>query len=338
MYKYLIRRVLWVIPVLFTIVLVMFLLIRLVPGSPWDANGRTMAMANTSMDEVTKAYLNQRYGLDKPLPVQFFYYLIGQTGLDGKFTCGLICGNLGPSFSQRGNTVQQILFGVPAGKTIFVSKFGYSARLGLYAFLFAFGLGIPIGVASALRQNTTWDYVIKFISTLAMSIPSFVVGLILIIILGGLNLIVILPTSWATAPPNVWIVPIIVLGLSTCASVIRMTRGSMMEVMNQDYIRTARAKGLWENTVVYVHMLRNSLIPLVTFAGPALIELMTGAFIIEMMFGFPGMGRQYVESVTKREYTMVLGVTILYAAMIALVNIFVDVIYTRIDPRIRIDE
>jgi oligopeptide transport system permease protein len=316
----------------------MFSLIRLVPGSPWDANGRTMAMSNTSMDEVTKSYLNQRYGLDKPLLVQFYYYLIGKKEIDGKFTCGLICGNLGPSLAQRGNSIQKILFGVPEGRTIFVSKFGYSVRLGLFAFIFAFGLGIPIGISSALRQNSTWDYVIKFFSTLALSIPSFVVGLILIIVLGGLNLIVILPTSWATAPPNVWIVPIIVLGLSTCASVIRMTRGSMMEVMNQDYIRTARAKGLWEKTVVYVHMLRNCLIPLVTFAGPALIELMTGAFIIEMMFGFPGMGRQYVESVTKRDYTMVLGVTILYAVMIACVNILVDVIYARIDPRIRIEE
>jgi oligopeptide transport system permease protein len=328
MRKFLVQRILWLIPMMVIILAVMFAIIHSLPDSPWSAYGR--------MDQNARATLDRRYGLDKPLAVQFANYVIGGKSPEGSFICGLICGNLGQSLRQRG-TVQMILFNTGLDKPLKQSKFGYSIRLGFYAFLFAFGLGIPLGITSAIRQNTTFDYVVKFISSIALAVPSFILGLVLIMILAnGLNLIVILPTSWSKAPPEVWIVPAFVLGFNTFASVIKLTRNSMLEVINQDYVRTARAKGLSERIVVKVHMLRNTLIPLVTYAGPALVELITGAFIIETMFGVPGMGREYVRSVVDKDYSLVLGLTVVYALLMTVANIIVDATYAFLDPRIRV--
>jgi oligopeptide transport system permease protein len=267
---------------------------------------------------------------------QFIAYVIGDWNRDGKFVCGLVCGNLGPSYRQRGRTVQDILFSPPNNESFMKSRFGYSVRLGLLSLGIAILVGIPIGILSALRQNTIFDYVGMFVSTIGISVPSFVMAIFLIIIFASkLHLISVVPTTWEPVKP--WIVPAIVLGFGTTAYTARLTRSSMLEVMRQDYIRTARAKGLAERAVVFIHMLKNALLPVVTILGPALAVLVTGSFIIETIFGFPGMGRAYVQSISQRDYSMIMGTTVIYALLVAVANLGVDILYGFIDPRIRFE-
>ena len=198
--------------------------------------------------------------------------------------------------------------------------------------------GVFFGIISALNQNRILDLVIKIFSTMGIAIPNFVIGLFLLMTVGlQLHWVAIIPDSWSSASAVVWIIPVFVLGIGLLSSITRLTRASMLEVMRQDYIRTARAKGLREQRIVMLHMLKNALIPLVTFSGPALIELVAGTFIVESMFGFPGMGREYIDSVLRKDYSMILGATIVYAVMIAVVNLMVDMTYLWIDPRIQIE-
>lgn len=338
MLKFFLRRILWMIPVLLVILATIFLIMKSIPGSPWDANGGQKALVNTRMDDSTRAALDRRFGLDQPLLAQFSSYVFGRRDTDGTFVCGLICGNLGPSYRQRGRSVQDILFDRPEGRSMWESRFGYSLKLGGLAFLFSLLVGVPLGVMAATRQNSWIDYAIRLLSTLAVSIPGFVLGLLLIMTLGtGLHIVVILPTSWATAAPIVWVIPIVVLGLPTCAAMVKLVRAAMLDIMRKDFVRTARAKGLSERLVIYTHMLKNALIPVVTYSGPALVELITGSFIIEAMFGFPGMGREYIDSVLRKDYSMIMGATVIYALMIALINLAVDMTYSYIDPRIRVE-
>ncbi len=331
MTAFLIRRLLWMIPVLIIISLITFILMHAAPGGPWDRDpGRRQ------IDAATQARLDAEFGLDKPMWRQYMSYVIGDfDGEEGEFVCGAICGNLGPSYRQRGRTVQDILFGVPEGKPFWDSRFGYSIRLGLLALLFAIVIGIPAGIFAALRQNTWVDYVSAFIANFGVSIPNFVIGIYLIIIFAvSLHLIPVVPRSWGDV--RAWMIPAMVLGFGTMAFTARLMRSSMVEVMRQDYIRTARAKGLREQVVVNRHMVKNALIPVVTILGPALAGLITGSFIIETMFAFPGIGREYVQAISNRDYSMILGTTLLYGALIALANLSVDIIYSIIDPRIRL--
>ena len=336
--KFILRRLLWMIPVLLAILAIMFLLMHSIPGNPWDSGGGQKAFYNIQMDDITRRALDQRFGLDQPLWQQFTSYLIGRYDLDGQFICGLVCGNLGPSYRQRGRSVQEILFSSRQDSNIFSSRFLYSFRLAGYAFIFALVAGILLGILSAFNQNRFLDYLIKILSTLGIAIPNFVMGLFLLMTVGlQLHWVSLIPESWLTASPVLWIIPVFVLGFGLLASITRITRASLLEVMRQDYVRTARAKGLGEQRIVLVHMLKNALIPLVTYSGPALIELIAGTFIIESMFGFPGMGREYVDSVLRKDYSMILGATIVYAALIAVVNLIVDVTYFWIDPRIQVE-
>jgi oligopeptide transport system permease protein len=319
------------IPVLFSIALITFVLMHAAPGGPWDRD-----LSQRQVDAGTQRLLNAYYGLDKPLWRQFIAYTIGDIA-DGKFVCGAMCGNLGPSYRTRGRTVQSILFDPPSGKSFWYSRFGYSIRLGGLSLGFAIVLGIATGIVAALRQNTWVDYLSLLMSSIGTSIPSFVMAIFLVIIFAsGLHMVNVIPRSWDE--PKAWILPAAVLGFGTLAFTARMTRASMLEVMRQDYIRTARSKGLNERVVVLRHMLRNSLIPVVTLLGPALIALITGSFIIETMFGFPGMGRFLVTSIQQRDYSMIMGTTIVYVFMISLANLSVDFLYVAIDPRIRLDE
>lgn len=335
MMTFLLRRVLWVLPVLLLILIAVFLLMHAIPGSPFDTGG-SRALVNTSMDDITRQALNRRFGFDQPLWKQFVMYLFGKTQADGRFACGLICGNLGPSYRQGGRPVQDILFGWPPGQTFFQSRFGYSARLSLYAFLTALLVGMPLGVLAAVRQNTWIDRLIKTFATLLISLPGFVTGLLFIIILGGeLHLILIAPSNWNTLDPRVWFAPITILSLGATAAFIRLTRASLLEVMRREFVRTARAKGASQRRVVNLHIMRNALIPIVTFSGPALLELFAGSFVIEVMFGYPGMGREFIQSVVRMDYSMIMAVTLIYALLIAGVNILVDLLYGMIDPRIR---
>lgn len=339
MFKFVVNRVLWTIPVMLVILVVVFWLGHAMPGSPWQNEaGGQRAMSNTSMDEVTMRALNRRFGLDDPLWKQFTNYLIGRQDADGTFICGVICGNLGPAYRQRGRSVNELLFGAPnKKKTVLESRFVYSLRLSGYAFFMAALVGIPLGIASALRQGTWFDYAVKTFASLLISMPNFVVGLLLIVVLGGtLHWIIIAPTQWQVFDFRTWFAPVFILGIGTMAAFIRLTRASILDVMRQDFIRTARAKGARLPRIVLIHLIRNALIPLITFSGPALLELFAGSFVIETMFGFPGMGREYITSVLARDYLVIMGVTLVYALMITGVNLLVDVLYGAVDPRISV--
>ena len=331
MTTFVIRRLLWMIPTLLMVALVTFIIMRNAPGGPWDVDAD-----RRQVDAATQKSLNAYYGLDKPLWRQFIAYSIGDVNKKGVFICGAICGNLGPSYRTRGRTVQDILFSPPEGKPFWYSRFGYSIRLGFIALFFAIIVGVPIGVIAALKQNTLADYASLFVATVGISVPSFVMMIFMLIIFGTwLNLIDIVPRDWAQAKP--WVVPALVLGFGTMAFTARLTRTSMLEVLRQDYIRTARAKGLKERVIIARHMLKNALIPVVTILGPALATLVTGSFIIETMVGFPGMGRAYVQSIGQRDYSMIMGTTLIYAVLVALANLSVDIIYGFVDPRIRLE-
>lgn len=333
MITYLIRRLFWLVPVLFTVSLVTFIIMRSAPGGPWDTSEE-----RRQVDASTAKSLSAYYGLDKPMWRQFMAYVIGDTNSQTKeYVCGLICGNLGPSYRQRGRTVQDILFGAPENKTFWQSRFGYSLRLGIVALSFAIVLGIPIGILAALKQNTLWDYTALFLATSGISVPSFVLAIFMIIIFGSwLHWIDILVDDWSL--PKYWVMPALVLGFGTMAYTARLTRSAMLEVLRQDYVRTARAKGVAERLVVVRHMLKNALIPVVTILGPALAGLVTGSFIIETMFSFPGMGRAYVQAIGQRDYSMIMGTTVIYALLVAVANLSVDLVYGLIDPRIRLEE
>jgi oligopeptide transport system permease protein len=288
------------------------------------------------VDPSTQAMLNQKYGLDKPAWRQYVAYVIGDFNEDGKFVCGAICGNLGPSYRQRGRTVQDILFSVPEGQPFWQSRMGYSARLGILSLSLAVIVGIPAGVISALKQNSWIDYLSAVIANVGVSVPNFVMGIFLIIIFAVmLHWVKVVPKSWTK--PSAWVIPALVLGFGTMAFTARLTRSSMLEVMRQDYVRTARAKGLAERAVILRHMLRNALIPVVTVLGPALAGLMVGSFIIETMFSFPGIGREFVQSITNRDYSMIMGTTVIYGVLIALANLMVDITYGFLDPRIKVE-
>ena len=332
MATYFLKRLLWMIPVLFTVALITFMLMHSAPGGPWDRD-----LNARQVDAGTQAVLNAHYGLDKPLWRQFMAYTFADFNQEGKLVCGLVCGNLGPSYRVRGRTVQDILFSPPKDKSVLLSKFGYSMRLGFFAVMMAAIIGIPVGVVAALKQNSWVDYLSLFIATAGISLPSFVMAIFLIIIFAStLHWISVIPKSWDEV--RAWILPAAVLGFGTMAYTARLTRTAMLEVLRQDYVRTARAKGLHERVVVYRHMLRNALIPVVTILGPALAALVTGSFIIETMFSFPGMGRSYVAAIGQRDYSMIMGTTLIYVLLVSVANLTVDLLYVFIDPRIRLEE
>jgi oligopeptide transport system permease protein len=331
MTSFIVRRLLWLIPVIFFVSLITFTLMHMTPGGPWDRD-----LSSRQVDARTQELLNQRFGLDKPwfintsggnpLDSQFLNYLWGLTHLD-----------LGPSYRSRGLDVQTILFTPPEDKHFWESKFGYSARLGLLALALAVIVGIPFGVIAALRRNTIVDYLMLFLSTIGISVPNFVLGIVLIIVVFvWLKAGKIVQADWSS--PGAWMVPAVVLGFNTFAYITRLTRSTLLEVMQQDYVRTARAKGLNERVVIVRHMLRNALIPVVTIMGPALANLVTGSFIIEQMFAFPGMGRQYVISIQSRDYSMIMGTTLVFAVLVALANLTVDLVYGFLDPRIKVGD
>ncbi|MCE5258701.1 MAG: ABC transporter permease [Chloroflexi bacterium] len=330
MLRFIVRRMLWTIPVLIIIALVTFALMHVAPGGPWDKDP-----SKRNVDATTLKNLQRVYGLDKPYWRQFTSYIIGDYNSKGEWIWGAIGGNLGLSYRQRGRTVQEILFEPPEGKSFWESRFGYSIRLGLIALVIAVVVGIPAGIISALKQNTWIDYLTAIIANIGVSVPNFVIGIFFIIIFAvGLKWIPVVPRDWTQ--PKVWIMPALVLAFGTMAYTARLTRSSMLEVMRQDYVRTARAKGLAERRVVSVHMLKNALIPVITILGPSLAGLLVGSFIIETMFAFPGIGREFVQSISNRDYSMIMGTTLIYAVLIVIANLSVDVIYGFIDPRIKV--
>jgi len=352
MSTYLLRRVLGVIPVLFVVALVTFTIMHATPGGPWDTDP-----SKRSAEPKFQETLNRRYGLDKPLFWNAKAFAEARAGgatlwqaapklLDAQFEryiWSLLHGDLGPSYRMRGRDVQDVMFKPDKGRPIWTSRFGTTALIGLLAVLFSVLIGVPLGIVASLKQNTIVDYGSLFFATVGFGIPSFVLGVFIILIFAGwLDLVpVITPAIWyeKTNAPNLaaTFLPSLTLAIPTAAFLARLTRSSMLEVMRQDYTRTARAKGLSERMVVTRHMLRNALIPVVTVLGPAIANEITGSFIIENIFTVNGIGRLYVESISRRDYSMIMGTTLFYALLVALANVAVDIVYGFLDPRIRVE-
>jgi oligopeptide transport system permease protein len=336
MAQMIVKKLLRFLVMLFGVVLIMFVLIHAIPGSPLSNYSNAQKGLQTySIDRTTLRVFDQRFGLDLPLWRQFTRYLIGDTyGEGGSFVCGVICGNLGPSISQGGRSVENILFSPPPGKSFWLSQFGYSIRLVLLGSIIAVGLGVPLGILGARKHATASGRVIDVILAAAVSIPNFVLGLLAVIILASwLHLINVLP-DWDDF--GQWIVPGLVLSLMPMANIARVLQVAIVNIQNEDYIRTARAKGLVERRVTLDHILRNAYAPFVTYLGPTLVELFAGLFIVESLYSFPGFGRQYWMAVLKLDYPLILGLTLIYAAGIALVNLIVEITSEIIDPRLQV--
>ena len=303
MIRYIARRFLWIIPVLFVVSLITFSLMHAVPGGPW---AREKAVPASMVIR-----LNEKYGLDQPVPIQYITW-VGN----------LLQGNLGPSYKFQDRTVNDIVGG----------GIWTTVQLGLMAFFLSVAVGIPLGVIAALGHNRWPDYAATGVSVLGIATPSFVLA-ILLILLFGVTLKMLPTGGWKG--PDTWILPTIALASFPIAIITRYTRASMLEVTRKDYVRTAQAKGVAERAVVTRHMIRNALIPVVTILGPTLAFLVTGSFIIESIFGIPGIGRYYVTSIGQHDYGVLMAMTVLYAFVVAFLNVIVDVLYAFIDPRIR---
>ena len=310
---FIIRRLLWMIPVVFFVILITFFLMHLAPGSPWDRTGGRQLSAAVTHN------LDIKYGLDKPEYQQFFIYL----GNIFHFDFGL-------SYQYENKTVTSLIG----------EGWPYTATLGGLAFLLIVPVGIGLGVLAALRQNTRVDYVTMGFATLAASFPNFVVGALMVVVFS------VLMSKWtqhAFFLPSAdfglddhLIMPVITLALLPIAYTARLTRASTLDTIRQDFIRTAWAKGLSERLVVVKHVLKNSLIPVVTTLRPTFAILVTGSVIVETVFNIPGIGRAFVVAVTSRDYPMILGTTVLFSVVIAIANLIVDVAYVFIDPRVRL--
>ena len=303
MITYLTRRLLWIIPVMFTVSVITFVLMHSVPGGPWDREKRLPAAVETR--------LNAEYGLDQPLYVQYV-----------NWATGFVQGDLGPSYRYQDRRVNDLI----------ADGLMTTVQLGLMAFILAVSVGIPLGIIAALGHNRGPDYASTSLSIVGIATPSFVLAILLIVVfsvrLGWF------PTGgWKG--PEYWVLPTIALAGFPIAVIARYTRASMLEVTRKDYIRTAHSKGIQGNAVVTRHMIRNALIPVVTILGPTLAFLVTGSFIIERIFNIPGVGQYYLNSITTRDYSLLMAMTMLYAFAVAFLNVVVDVLYAYIDPRIR---
>ena len=313
MMAYALRRLLGTIPTLFVIVTLAFFMMRAAPGGPFDSERR--------LPPEVERNVKAAYNLDKPLAQQYLIYL-------GK----LAHGDLGPSYKNKDFTVAQLIgTGLPV-----------SARLGLSAMALALLLGTFLGVNAALKQNRWQDYSVMGTAMLGITIPTFVTAPILTLIFGiyGISLFgheFSLPVGgWNGGALANMVLPVTVLALPQTAIVARLMRGSMVEVLRANYIRTARAKGLSVPHIVLGHALRAAALPLVSYLGPALAAVLTGSLVVEQIFGLPGIGRYFVQGALNRDYTLVMGVVICYAALIILLNFVADILIAFLDPRIRL--
>jgi len=304
--RFIVRRLLWMIPVVWFVGTITFVLMHAVPGGPFDGDEGTR-----KRNPVVVQALKEKYGLDRPMWQQYVTFL----GAAAQ-------GDLGVSYSLQGRPVTEIIRqGLPA-----------TASLGAIALAVALLLGVTLGVLAALRPGSLLDYASIFLATAGASSPSFVIGIVLIIIFSVT--LGLLPTSGWGRPAQV-ILPALALGLYPAAFLARLTRSAMLEALGQDYIRTARSKGLSYRSVIIGHALKNSLIPVLTVAGPIAAHMAVGSFIIESLFSIPGIGRLYVQGVEARDYGLIMGATLFYAVAVAMSNLIVDVLYAYVDPRVR---
>lgn len=300
-------RLLGLIPTLLVLITIAFFMIRLAPGGPFDSE--------KILPPEIRANLEAKYHLDEPLVKQYFRYL-GQ----------IITLDFGPSFQYKDWTVNELI----------ARGFPVSLTIGGLAIVLAFFLGTLIGIVAAMRQNTAVDYSLMGVAMLGISIPNFVVAPLLI-------LVVAVYAGWLPAGGWDWsvqrmVLPVVTLALPAIAYIARLTRGSMIEVLNSNYIRTARAKGLPEHLVIRRHALKPALLPVISFMGPATAGLITGSVVIERIYSIPGLGSYFVQGALNRDYTLVMGVVIFYGVIIILLNFIVDILYAWMNPRIRYDE
>jgi len=307
MLKFIVRRALWTIPVVILVVFMTFVMMRQIKGNPFQVTERAVPVS-------IQRNLDRKYHLDKPWYTQYLYYV------EGVFTA-----DLGPSLVQRNQTVNDII----------KEHFPVSLKLGAFAMLFALVIGIPLGIIAALKQNTAWDYAVMTVVNAGYALPNFLIATLLIYFFAlKFRAYTPFPTNGWVGWQS-WILPSIALGHAPMTFFARIVRGSMLETLQQDYIRTAKAKGLRWRRVVGLHVLRNSLIPAVTAAAPLLGALITGSFIVETIFGIPGIGRYFVISVTSRDYSVTMGITIMLSLIIIVANLMVDILYGYLDPRTR---
>jgi len=304
MWRFALNRLLQAIPVLLIVISATFMLVHSAPGGPFSAD-------KAVPPEVIKA-LKAQYNLDQPLWKQYISYL-----------GDVVQGDFGPSFKYSGRTVNELIAaGIPA-----------TAELALYAMMVALIIGVSAGVAAAMRPNTMQDYVPMSAAMLGICMPSFLLGPLLVLIF-GIYLEWLPVSGWGDMPGDK-IMPSITLGTGYAAYIARLSRGGMLEVLSQDYIRTARAKGLSEPVIIFKHAMRGGLIPVVAFLGPAFAGLLGGSFVVETIFQIPGLGRFYVQAAFNRDYTMILGMTIFFAALIILFNLLSDMLAIWLDPKLR---
>jgi oligopeptide transport system permease protein len=304
MFKFIFNRLLQAIPVILVVVTATFFLVRMAPGGPFDADKAVPA-------EVLKA-LEANYKLDLPVWQQYTSYL-----------GDLAQGDFGPSFRYPGRSVNELIAaGLPA-----------SAELGLYALLVALVIGTLAGIVSSLRPNTAQDYIPMSAAMIGICLPSFLLGPVLVLIF-GIWLEWVPVSGWGDIPGDK-ILPALTMGSAYAAYIARLSRGGMLEVLSQDYIRTARAKGLPERVVIFKHALRGGIVPVVAYLGPAFAGLLTGSFVVETIFQIPGLGRFFVQAAFNRDYTMIMGSTIFYAVLIILFNLLSDIVAVWINPRLR---
>lgn len=303
MLKFILKRLLELIPVLLISITIVFFMVRLAPGGPFTSEKEFSAEAI--------ARLNEHYGLDKPLMSQYGTYLLN-----------LLKGNLGPSFQYPSRTVNDII----------KETFPVSLELGAMAMLYALFIGLLAGVIASLKPNTAQDHIPMGLAMTGICMPSFVLGPLLILIFG-------LWLRWFNASgwdyPIDRVLPVITLGSAYAAYISRLTRGSMLEVLPSDYIRTARAKGLSEANVVLKHTLKNAILPVVSYLGPATAGILTGSFVVETIFNIPGMGRMFVLAAFNRDYTLILGLVVFFALLVVVFNAIVDILLGLLNPKLR---
>jgi oligopeptide transport system permease protein len=302
---YVTRRILTSIPTLLVIVTVAFFMMRIAPGGPFD---RERALP----PEIEKNVL-AAYDLDQPLILQYRDYLFG-----------VLQGDFGPSFKYRDFTVAELLWtGFPA-----------SLKVGGIAILLAIAVGITLGTLAALRQNSGFDHAVMATAMTGITIPNFVMAPLLTLVF-GVHLGLLPVAGWNGGAPQNLVLPVIALALPQIAYIARLTRGSMIEVLHANYVRTARAKGLRERIVVVRHALKGALLPVVSYLGPATAQVVTGSVVIETIFGIPGIGRYFIQGALNRDYTLVMGTVIVFAVLIILLNLIVDLLYSLLDPKVK---
>ena len=304
MTTFILRRVLLFIPTLWVIGTLTFFMMRLAPGGPF--------LAEREIPAAARQQLQKQYGLDRPLPEQYAMFLAHAARLD-----------FGPSYKFPSRQVREIIF----------EAFPVSLELGAWALLIALVVGVPVGMFAALRQNTGLDFSAMTLALAGVSIPNFVLGPVLVLLL-SLTLFVFPPALWQG--PESRVLPVLTLATAYVAYIARLTRAGMLEVLRQDFIRTAFAKGLPDRVVVFKHALKLGIMPVVSYLGPAAARVIMGSIVVESIFAIPGLGQHLVRGAFNRDYTLVLGVVLFYASFLMALNLLVDLAYTWLDPRVEL--